>query len=167
MGSVSRRRAWTTLGCALAAFAVLTEPALADWQYTRWGMSPDEVKKASDDAAVENPDRGLDADGLKAQLVAPYQGATVPFSAVFLFGIRDRLAVVTLNPRDPASCARLPGALQAHYGPPLASQDIGKGKSARWNDYGNDNVVNFLDLGGGGCSIEYSKLLNTRNDGTL
>ena len=167
MGSVSPERPWTTLGCALAALAVLAEPALADWQYTRWGMSPDEVKKASEGAAVENQDRSLDADGLKAQLVAPFAGATLPFDAVFLFGIRDRLAVVTLNPRDLASCARLPDVLRAHYGPPLSNEAADKARTARWNDYGNNNVVNFLDLGGGGCSIEYSKLPNTRNDGSL
>ena len=167
MISVSRRRAWTTLGCSLAAFVVLAEPASASWQYTQWGMLPAEVKTASDATAVDNSDRRLDADGLKAELVAPFQGATLPFTAVFLFGIRDRLAVVTLNPRDRESCGQIPDILRAHYGPPLASEGLEKAKSARWNDYGNDNVVNFLDLGGGNCSIQYSRLLNTRNDGSL
>ena len=167
MRPVIRVRAWATFGCACALLAVEARSAAADWRYTQWGMSPAEVKTASDRAAVDNPDRSLDADGLKAELVGPYQGGGVPFTAVFLFGLRDRLAAVTLNPRDLSACERLPALLQAHYGPPVSREGVDKAVTARWNDYANNNAVNFLDLGDGGCSIQYSRLRDAQTDDSL
>lgn len=167
LGRSGRIRAWTVAGCTLTLLAAQARPASADWQYTQWGMSPAQVTTASEGRAVENRDRSLDAGGLKAELAAPYQGASLPFTAVFLFGLRDRLAAVTLSPRDIGVCGKLPALLQAHYGPPVAREGVDKALTARWNDYGNNNAVNFLDLGSGGCSIQYSRLRETQSDDSL
>ena len=147
---------------ALAASAV---PAGADWQYTQWGMTPDQVKAASDGAATDNADRLRDVDGLKAALVAPYQGETVAFTAVFLFNEQDRLRYVTLNPIGKLSCPQVVQTLADHYGAPGNRADMVRASTMRWNDLGADNLVVYLDLGGGDCSVQYSKLPPTRPDG--
>ena len=79
-------------------------PALADWQYTQWGMSPAEVQAASNGTAVANQDRRLDADDLTAGLTAFYRGDKRPFTAVFLFDTGGKLSAVNLNPTDRISC---------------------------------------------------------------
>lgn len=150
---------------AAAAWTASAVPAAADWQYTQWGMTPDQVKAASEGAALDNGDRLRDVDGLKAALEAPYQGETVAFTAVFLFNDQDRLRYVTLNPIGKLSCPLVIQTLVDHYGPPGNRADMVRASTMRWNDLGNDNLVVYLDLGGGDCSVQYSKLPPTRPDG--
>ena len=118
MGSMRGRIAASAL--ALSALACSALPAAADWQYTQWGMTPGQVRAASNDVAQPNPDRKLDADGLKADLTAPYQGAAIPFTAVFLFDAPGKLQVVTLNPVGGIACPVIVQALAANHGPPRA-----------------------------------------------
>ncbi len=163
MGSV---RGWVAASAlALSALACSALPAAADWQYTQWGMDPDQVKAASNDVARPNADRTLDADGLKATLTAPYQGAAIPFTAVFLFDASGRLQVVTLNPVGGIACPVIVQALGANHGPPEGKADMVQAKTLRWDDVDNDNLIVYLDLGQGNCTIQYSKLPLTQPDG--
>ena len=159
----SLRCTWTAV-VAVVTMAAAT-PARANWQYTQWGMSPDQVKLASDGTARDNGDRKLDADGVKATLTAPYEGAALPFTAVFLFDARDRLEYVTLNPIGQISCPVVLQALSANHGTPTGTDDMVHASTRRWDDVENDNLVVFLDLGQGNCSIQYSKLPNTQPRG--
>lgn len=160
-----------TAGTALAlpafvvALAGAAGPAAADWQYTQWGMTPDQVTAASSQAAQPNPDRKLDADGLTAALTAPYQGAAIPFKAVFLFDPSNKLQVVTLHPVGGIACPVIVQALAANHGAPENHADLLKSKTLRWDDADNDNLVVYADLGAGDCSIQYSRLPPTRPDG--
>ncbi len=157
--------------CGATALVVavlgMATPAWADWQYTQWGMSQAEVQAASNGTAVVNQDRTLDALDLKAGLTAFYRGDKRPFTAVFLFDLAGQLATVTLNPTDRISCDPIRHSLDAHYGTPAAVDQQKYGATARWNDVEGDNVVVFLDLGHGNCSIQYSSLPPTRQDGSL
>lgn len=150
---------------ALPALACAAGPAAADWQYTQWGMTPAQVTAASSEAAQPNPDRRLDADGLKAALTAPYQGAAIPFTAVFLFDTSDRLQLVTLNPVGGIACPVVVQALAANHGAPLGKVDLLKSRTLRWDDADGDNLVVYADLGDGACTIQYSKLPPTQPDG--
>ena len=150
---------------AAALTAVAASPALADWQYTAWNMSPAQVVAASDRIARQNSDRALDAAGLKARLTAPFEAESLPFTAVFLFDGRDRLRSVTLNPADVTSCPAIRDRLAAHHGDPEQQTDMVHASAERWDDVESDNLVVFLDLGHGNCSIQYSKLPNTRPHG--
>jgi hypothetical protein len=152
-------------GLGLAALVACVLPAAADWQYTQWNMTPDQVQAASDGVAQPNPDRRLDADGLSAALTAFYQGESIPFTATFLFNAQDRLRYVTLSPVDRISCPLVVQTLAAHYGPPEGKADMVHAKTMRWDDTENDNLVVYLDLGDGDCTIQYSKLPPTRPDG--
>ena len=152
------------LGVAVVGMAT---PALADWQYTQWGMSPAEVQTASNGTAVVNKDRTLDASDLTASLTAFFRGDKRPFTAVFLFDAAGRLSAVTLNPSDRISCDPIRKSLGEHYGTPASIDQLKFGQTARWNDVEGDNVVVFLDLGQGNCSIQYSSLPPTHQDGGL
>ncbi len=163
MGSMRGRIAASAL--ALSALACSALPAAADWQYTQWGMTPGQVRAASNDVAQPNPDRKLDADGLKADLTAPYQGAAIPFTAVFLFDAPGKLQVVTLNPVGGIACPVIVQALAANHGPPEGKADMVQARTLRWDDTDNDNLVVYLDLGQGNCAIQYSKLPLTQPDG--
>ena len=101
---------------ALAAtgLAASTVSAAANWQYTQWNMTPSDVKTASQGAAQDNSDRGLDAENRKAQLTAPYQGETTPFRAVFLFNEENELKDVTLTPLDKSGCKMILDRLRQH-----------------------------------------------------
>jgi hypothetical protein len=158
---------WVVKAAVTAGLGLLfgATPALADWGYTQWGMSPAEVKLASRDQAQDNPDRSLDAEGLKAELVAPYEGDTLAFTAVFLFDDASRLQYVSLNPSGSAVCPRVMQHLASHYGPPEGAADMVDARTMRWDDVTGDNLVVFLDLGQGGCSVQYSKLPATRPNG--
>lgn len=155
----------TAGGLAIGALAASVLPAAADWQYTQWGMTPAQVKAASGEVAQANPDRRLDADGLSAALTASYQGESIPFTAAFLFNRQDMLRYVTLSPVDRISCPLIVETLAAHYGPPEGKADMVHARTMRWDDAVNDNLVVYLDLGGGSCTIQYSKLPPTRPDG--
>ncbi|WP_237476887.1 hypothetical protein [Lichenibacterium dinghuense] len=161
--SVRRWKAASALAASVLAGSVV--PARADWQYTRWGMTPDQVTAASNAAAQPNPDRRLDADGLKAALTAPYQGAAIPFTAVFLFDPENRLQVVTLDPVGGIACPVIVQALVANHGAPENDADPLRARTLRWDDADNDNLVVYADLGEGSCTIQYSRLPPTRPDG--
>ena len=165
MRSELRLRGAATMVVVVAIWTVT--PALADWQYTQWGMSPMAVQAASNGTAVVNQDRTLDAADLKAGLTAFYRGDKRPFTAVFLFDTAGKLATVTLNPTDRISCDPIRQSLDAHYGTPASVDQQKYGQTARWNDVEGDNVVVFLDLGQGNCSIQYSALPPTHQDGSL
>ena len=156
-------------GAAALVAAVLgvATPAGASWQYTQWGMAPAEVQAASNGTAVVNQDRKLDAADLTASLTAFYRGDKRPFTAVFLFDTAGKLSAVTLNPTDRISCDPIRRSLNEHYGTPASVDQHAYGQTVRWNDVEGDNVVVFLDIGQGNCSVQYSSLPPTHQDGSL
>ncbi len=157
-------RAVTSLAAAICLGCWAT-PAAADWQYAQWGMSPAEVGAASGGVARPNGDRDLDAEGLRAELVAPYTTGSLPFTAVFRFDAEDALDDVALIPTGPPNCPVVRAALVTHHGTPEGKADAQSAATLRWHDLDANNLVVFLDLGDGHCSIQYSKLPNTRPNG--
>jgi hypothetical protein len=144
---------------------VFTPSAFADWQYTQWEMTTAEVKTASHGAAQDNNNRELDAEDLKAQLVAHYNGEAISFTAVFLFDNESKLKDVTLNPTSTADCPKIESRLRSHYGDPAESTDLIHAGVIRWDDFDDKNQIVFLKTDKDGCTIQYSKLHNTRPNG--
>ena len=151
---------------AAAGLAASTASANADWQYTQWGMTPAEVKAASQGATHHNRNRGLDTERLTAKLTASYKGETMPFIVVFLFDEENKLRVVTLNPLKMKDCPTVMNKLRVHYGNPKNNSDFIYADVARWDDYENSNLVVFLLINKNNCTIQYSKLPLTHSDGS-
>ena len=83
-------------GIALALISCSTSAAKADWEYTKWGMTPGQVVIAAKNLARKSSDLHPDSDGNVTKLVAPFQSGKFAFEAQFGFDAADRLSSVTL-----------------------------------------------------------------------
>jgi hypothetical protein len=91
-----------SFGVALALACCGAGAAKADWEYTKWGMSPQEVLAASNNLAKESSDLRPDSKGNVTRLVAPYESGAFSFEAQFGFDAQDKLTSVTLVMNDPS-----------------------------------------------------------------
>jgi len=126
-----------------AALAVLASGAAhAEWQYTRWGMSPDDVLKASKGAArivVEvKPAPGVVYPGLKGH----HRAGQTAFETRFFFN-ENQLARIDLLPdrRSPVAAERVETRLRERYGDPV-SETVGEGaRVLEWRDEPRRNRI--------------------------
>lgn len=137
----------------------------ADWQYTKWGMTPEQVVRASKGAAVTNTDRMLDAGEIRTQLVAPYQSQGFAFRASFMFGPDNKLRSVQLALQN-ASCPALVGSLTNTYGPQQSKSRSSIVKFDRWWDQKNGNDVVYSEIGSS-CFVQYGPLAMPGKPGGL
>lgn len=163
--------------CSSAAKTAWEYTKKPDWEYTKWGMTPQQVVSASKNLATEASDLRPDSDGNVTKLVAPYQSGKFSFEAQFGFDATDRLASVTLVLNDKAAgmdmgagagadtnmdhgvCYDLLVSVNTAYGPPQG------GGSAHmlygietWQDQKNKNNVTYTVLDGVGCYVQYSAI---------
>ena len=144
-----------------------------DWEYTKWGMTPQQVVSASKNLATEASDLRPDSDGNVTKLVAPYQSGKFSFEAQFGFDATDRLASVTLVLNDKAAgmdmgadtnmdhgvCYDLLVSVNAAYGPPQGGGSVHMQYSIEtWQDKKNKNNVTYTVLDGVGCYVQYSAI---------
>ncbi len=109
------------LGPLLAALLALAGPALAHWEYTRWGMTPEQVVQASRGAVrlippAERP-RLPDADLLVAAEGSFAEGP-LRLSVRFGFDAREGLALVVYGVAEPGQNAALRAWLIRRHGEP-------------------------------------------------
>jgi hypothetical protein len=69
------------LGIVLALACCGASAAKADWEYTKWGMTPQQVVSASKNLTREGSDLHPDSDGNVSKLIAPYQSGKLHFEA--------------------------------------------------------------------------------------
>jgi hypothetical protein len=167
----------------LALVACGASAAKADWEYTKWGMTPQQVAGAAKNLARKSSDLLPDSDGNVTKLVAPYRSGKFSFEAQFGFDPADRLSSVTLvlNDKfaglgmnmdegmdmgadmnmnmDKGGCHDLLASVKTTYGPPRA------GRSAHmqyiietWWDRKNKNDVTYTVLDRVGCYVQYSAI---------
>jgi hypothetical protein len=169
------------LGIVLALVGCSASAAKADWQYTKWGMTPQEVVSASKNLAKEGSDSHPDSDGNVTKLIAPYQLGTFSFEAQFGFDAADKLSSVTLvlddkstdmemdsmddksmETRDASvhrgTCRDLEVRLKANYGPPPYSGASHLYAIEKWQDQKNKNNVDYHSLYQVGCYVQYSAI---------
>ena len=170
-------------GMALVLAAWVPSAAQADWEYTKWGMTPAQVAEAAKNLTKKSSDLHPDSDGNVTKLVAPYRSGKFSFEAQFGFDAADRLSSVTLvlNDKfadmdmnmdpgmkmgadmnmnmDKGGCHDLLASVKTTYGPPRA------GRSAHmqyiietWQDQKNKNNVTYAVLDRVGCYVQYSAI---------
>ena len=140
-----------------AISAVLTAfpcAVTADWQYTKWGMTVDEVIAASNGTATKRPEEELalvlrnKPEGMVALATAPFRAGQYTFKAVFLLGWPDqKLREVRLDsiPLDRSVDWRtIRSLLMDRYGEP----DVSMGNDAIWMEKENNNIlfVGYRDM---------------------
>jgi len=159
--------------CSSAAKAAWEYTKKPDWEYTKWGMTPQQVVSASKNLATEASDLRPDSDGNVTKLVAPYQSGKFSFEAQFGFDATDRLASVTLVLNDKSAgmdmgadtnmdhgvCYDLLVSVNTAYGPPQGGGSVHMQYSIEtWQDQKNKNNVTYTVLDGVGCYIQYSAI---------
>lgn len=123
-----------------ALTALIPATASADWQYTEWGMSPDEVIAASNGAVkAKSPREGERVFGADKKALGFYEAAGYTFESEFFFDAADRLQIVKLVLLDSSKCGDLKDTVQGLYGQPAERSDI----SWVWYDHENQNKVRF------------------------
>ena len=138
---------------ALALVLLLTAGSIAsaDWQYTHWGMTVEEVIAASavsgtgvtDLRRVErpSPDRGVkgDPDAPKTLLRGMFAAGRLRLRVNFLFR-EGRLAMVSLVAEDEVQGAELERSVRAKYGTPTR-EERGDSPETTWrNEAGNVEI---------------------------
>jgi hypothetical protein len=105
-----------SIGIALG-FVITATPALADWQYTKWNMTPHDVVLASKGTVhtveAKPGQRVFDADLLAE---GTYDAAGFSFVSQFFFDASNRLRAVKLVVDDTSRCGELEQKLQGIYG---------------------------------------------------
>lgn len=137
---------------ALIALGLLNCPssANADWQYTQWGMSPEQAMAASSGflrkaTAKEVADNTIPPIG-SALVVGEYATNNIKFSATLLFDA-NKLSGVHLRPVDMEDVERIFGLTTAIYGKPDTTKDEWKDSCREvvkeWRDSERKNDVTF------------------------
>ena len=170
-------------GIALALVSCGASAAKADWEYTKWGMTPHQVVSASKNLTRESSDLHPDSDGNVTKLVAPYQSGKFSFEAQFGFDAADRLSSVTLVLNDKSAgmamdmggdmnmnmdqgvCHDLQVSVKTAYGPPQGGGSAHMQYSIEtWQDQTNKNKLTYTVLDGVGCYVQYSALKSVAAD---
>jgi len=121
----------TVMKLATAGLWLIASDAHANWQYTRWGMSPEEFVRASSGQARLVADvLGKSRNGLST-----YQSGTQTFDVSGCFDGKRSLQMVALSIKSPASGigADVRGALITKYGRPTVVRGPG---SLAWTGTG-------------------------------
>jgi hypothetical protein len=117
---IRRRMFILLLGAYIVLGAVL--PASADWQFTKWGMSPKQVVEASHGQALPlSRDKQVESriEGLDALLKQDWQSGRFLFTVVYFFQkAGGGLTLVNLTLRNNELSYDLEGALHTKYGAP-------------------------------------------------
>lgn len=139
-------------------------PAYADWQYTKWGMSPEQVIKATGGKAEANNDEGRNNPQAKALLQTPYATERFDFLAVFMFNRKsNRLQYVSLELTEPARCGEAIEQLKDRYGSPLDDTGPGLVHRLTWRDTQQGNSVEATQIGDRMCHVMYSELADKKS----
>ena len=136
---------------AVAITLGVATPVNAGWQYTRWGMSPDQVVAASRGAAWKAVSPALGMNTLGRHVAGSYK-----FDVSFRYASTG-LDFVLAKPVDPSQCTSLRDDMLATYGQPVEEKTGFYGVSYRWDDKNNDNAVRFFPSNDG-CGLNYQPL---------
>jgi hypothetical protein len=136
-------------------------PAIAGWQWTEWGMTPDQVKKvaaakglALTVAPNSHPDR--------IELNTPYEAVSLKFRARLIFNQNASLTEVVLEEFNGSQCHLLEDFVKSSYGAPYDTGMDGQ-KSWAWRDDKDKDDVMLRLVGPDGepprwCDLQYSSL---------
>jgi hypothetical protein len=139
----------------------LPQAAHADWQFTKWGMSREEVIAASGGKARKvKKDSFLTGD---ADVIGTHIASQMSFNVYYLFD-DNTLTRIILRPKN-GTCQTTIRQLTIIYGkpyfynrqPPILSGDPPY-EEYYWNDSKKGNAVSF-NSGGIGCTLLYKPLI--------
>lgn len=151
---------------ATTALVLTTVTASADWQYTKWGMTTEEVITASGNKASKPKKPNTIKDGHIVNLLsAPYETERFKFKADFWFGKKSRqLEMVKLDLIDLDQCPSLIGELKSIYGTGELKK-LSFGDSYKWRDNDSKNNIYLMDVPNGFCNLDYQPIVKPGSKG--
>jgi hypothetical protein len=154
MKNASRYAAALLVSAGIAS--LVGRPAMADWEGTKWGMSPEEVMAVAP-KPLTGPEPGRGRMHLQALVIGHYKAGDFKFDMDFQFDADKKLAMIGLQIIDKSQCDALTNSLKAKYGAPIEhTVDPDGWTKFVWNDPKKSNAVTLhVD---DGCRIIYEKL---------
>lgn len=158
------------LAVAMTMVAIgLPSQSNADWQYTKWGMSPAQVVLASNGTASQGKgSNGERITGYETAAVGTYVSGQYHFRSTFHFK-QNRLALINLNlvGANLGRCADLRNDLEGVYGKPYENSDDELGTAITWHDEKNNNLIAMfiIKVRPELCAINYSALVTPGGKG--
>jgi hypothetical protein len=147
-----------------AMTALIAIPAHADWQFTRWGMTPDQVVAASKGAArLATEEEAARFDGPRQKqrrtlAVGSHTAAGIALSVRFVFE-NNRLVLVSTGVTRPEDAEPLRQAMLMRYGQPAFVSRVSVLTQLGWSDRDRGNKVELIQTNSGnGSSVNYSPL---------
>lgn len=144
--------------CAVAS------PAAAHWQFTRWGMNPEQVIAASNGTARHaelSPEvrESFRRVGVGDWVEGSYSAGGRDFEVKYRFDGQGLQTVLLSHAEEDGSagCSRLRDDLLGSYGSPLEER---RGVTT-WVDRRAGNRISYTSLGIGTCYVMYSRLTAT------
>lgn len=147
----------------LVITALCATPAAADWQYTKWGMTPAQVAQASR-GALQPCDAACDRRKTATEtprLVGSYKTGEFAFTAFAIFDRSERLSRVLLELHGPAGYA-LAAALRNKYGEPADKSRATVMDIHTWRD--NKDQIQLVIIGDK-ADLTYRPRLTDSNKG--
>jgi len=150
---------------ASATTFVLSSPAVAGWQYTNWGMSPEQVVAASKGKASsgsgEPGDRVSDSP-LEVGAVGTHSSGKWQFRTVFYFDGGKLSYIKATLQNGEKGCGSLWADMKSVYGKPFSEDHDAIMGTAIWQDSTKNNRVALLEIGDL-CAIDYKPLKSADN----
>jgi len=121
--------------------------AQADWQFTKWGMTLDQVLTASKGAVHKVPyDHGKNVWDIDRGAEGTLSQAGIAYRTEFYFDSRGTLQIVRQTPADLSQCPAVQKAAEAKYGKPVDTPQFGKSvliSAEYWPDKTAKNAVRY------------------------
>jgi hypothetical protein len=134
--SNTRRRLAAMAAVGMALCIGHTGPAFADWAFTKWGMSPEQVAAASNGAIHVLPPGEQKRDEEDHWVIAArgdFKDGDVPLSPGFMFDTRNNgLICVVYGTTGKESDQFLP-KLEQRYGKPAAQSEVFSMQTTTWH----------------------------------
>jgi hypothetical protein len=128
----------------LALLALLPlRPAAADWEYTKWGMTPAQVVNAAKGAVLETKATSAgEGSGFEMRASGEFVAGSLRFEVGFGFDGAGRLGFVTYTTRNPAQNGAFKDWLIRKYGVPQSGKtsEDGDVETWTWNRPGLDSI---------------------------
>lgn len=145
----------------IVALALSAASVHADWRFTAWGMTPEELEDASDGGLTFYDEPVATGSGLKKHAVEVWVSGSFTFDATYFFDSVPALAAVTLHLRDKSKGYTLYDELLNQFGEPRKEElkPIVGGEShiAVWYDADDNNRLVFYSVGDF-VALEYTPL---------
>jgi hypothetical protein len=141
--------------------------AKADWEYTNWGMTPEQVIKASHGLAEKIMPLSREYRQRGKWVRSTHKSGELAYNVVFRFELNSKgLDRVQLTLNDLNKCGSLAPLLKTRYGDLKAKVMAPGWRRFTWKDDKSNSRIRFTEGRNGGslvsCGIEYSPLGSRR-----